>query len=65
MQFLRSQLENTSANCLSDEGTESVEVALQCLETAYSVSNDNKELAVSKPLYEIFVDGIGDQAVSI
>ena len=63
VQFLRSQLD--SSNSLTDEGTESVEVALQCIETAYSISPDNKELAVNKSLYDIFVEGVGDQIVSL
>lgn len=54
VQFLRSQLENASSSGLQEEGIESVEVAMQCLETAYGVTQGNSELAVSRSLYEIF-----------
>nr|XP_045585444.1 small glutamine-rich tetratricopeptide repeat-containing protein alpha-like isoform X1 [Procambarus clarkii] len=55
IQFLQSQLEGgTGGSNLSEEGIESVEVAVQCLETAYGVSLSQNDLAVSKSLYQIF-----------
>ncbi|MCL4133089.1 UNVERIFIED_CONTAM: hypothetical protein GTU68_058093, partial [Idotea baltica] len=64
IQFLKNQLETSgSSSSLSEEGAESVEVALQCLETAYGISQDSSHLAVSTPLYEIFQDAIKDEVI--
>ncbi|KAG7161912.1 Small glutamine-rich tetratricopeptide repeat-containing protein alpha-like, partial [Homarus americanus] len=57
IQFLQSQLERgAGGGGLTEEGVESVEVAVQCLETAYGVSLSQSDLAVSKSLYQIFSD---------
>jgi len=58
VQFLRSQLEDATSSGLQEEGIESVEVAMQCLETAYGVSQENSELAVSRTLYDIFSEAM-------
>ncbi|XP_051967866.1 small glutamine-rich tetratricopeptide repeat-containing protein alpha-like [Xyrauchen texanus] len=51
VQFLHDQL---SSGGLSTDAQESLEVAIQCLETAFGVSMGNKSLAVSQTLPEIF-----------
>ncbi|CAN7976020.1 small glutamine-rich tetratricopeptide repeat-containing protein beta [Ixodes scapularis] len=54
VQFLRQQLQTAD---LSSDAKESVEVAVQCLETAYGVSIDdlsNDSLLVSRTLLDIF-----------
>lgn len=62
IQFLQSQLEGgASENGLTEEGVESVEVALQCLETAYGVSVAQRELALPTPLYQIFSEATKGQ----
>uniref|UniRef100_A0A023FVG0 Putative secreted protein n=1 Tax=Amblyomma parvum TaxID=251391 RepID=A0A023FVG0_AMBPA len=58
VQFLRQQLQTAD---LSADAKESVEVAVQCLETAYGVSLEdlsNESLVVSRPLLEIFGDAL-------
>ncbi|XP_066979962.1 small glutamine-rich tetratricopeptide repeat-containing protein alpha-like isoform X2 [Macrobrachium rosenbergii] len=57
LQFLQSQLEGGAVeNGLTEEGVESVEVALQCLETAYGVSLAQNELALPRSLYQMFAE---------
>lgn len=57
IQFLQSQLDGgTDGGGLTEEGVESVEVAVQCLETAYGVSLAQTELAPHRPLLEIFAE---------
>ncbi|KAM3876449.1 small glutamine-rich tetratricopeptide repeat-containing protein alpha [Diretmus argenteus] len=51
IQFLHDQLHNGD---LSSDAQESLEVAVQCLETAFEVSTDDKSLAVTQTLPEIF-----------
>lgn len=64
IQFLQSQLEGgTGGGGLSEEGTESVEVAIQCLETAYGVSAAQSDLAVSKSLFQIFSEAIKGEPI--
>ncbi|XP_049515175.1 small glutamine-rich tetratricopeptide repeat-containing protein beta isoform X2 [Dermacentor silvarum] len=56
VQFLRQQLQTAD---LSADAKESVEVAVQCLETAYGVSPEdlsNESLVVSRSLLDIFRD---------
>lgn len=66
LQFLQSQLDKgTNSGSLTEEGVESVEVAIQCLETAYGVSLAQSDLAVSRSLYQIFADGTKDEIVSL
>lgn len=65
IQFLQSHLEEGTGGGggLTEEGVESVEVAIQCLETAYGVSLARSELAVSRSLYQIFEDGTRGERV--
>ncbi|XP_068175955.1 small glutamine-rich tetratricopeptide repeat-containing protein alpha [Antennarius striatus] len=51
IQFLHDQLQSGG---LSSGAQESLEVAVQCLETAFEVSTDDKSLAVTMTLPEIF-----------
>uniref|UniRef100_S4R649 Small glutamine rich tetratricopeptide repeat co-chaperone alpha n=1 Tax=Petromyzon marinus TaxID=7757 RepID=S4R649_PETMA len=59
--FLNEQLR---AGTLSEDATESLEVATQCLETAFGVSAADSHLAVSRPLLDIFVEATQDEPVS-
>ncbi|KAA0707891.1 Small glutamine-rich tetratricopeptide repeat-containing protein alpha [Triplophysa tibetana] len=51
IQFLHDQM---SSGSLSSDAQESLEVAIQCLETAFGVSVEDQSLAVSQTLPEIF-----------
>jgi len=51
LKFLSAEMESTD---LSDDAKESLEVASQCLQSAYSLTLEDKHLTVSKPLDEIF-----------
>ncbi|XP_063770360.1 small glutamine-rich tetratricopeptide repeat-containing protein alpha [Pseudophryne corroboree] len=51
IQYLHDQLHNGG---LSSDAQESLEVAIQCLETAFDVSTDDQSLAVSETLPELF-----------
>ncbi|XP_070599129.1 small glutamine-rich tetratricopeptide repeat-containing protein alpha [Erythrolamprus reginae] len=51
IEFLQGQLQHGG---LSADAQESLEVAIQCLETAFGVSVDDKGLAISQKLPEIF-----------
>ncbi|KAG7456795.1 hypothetical protein MATL_G00239580 [Megalops atlanticus] len=51
IQFLHDQLNSGS---LSSDAQESLEVAIQCLETAFGVSTEDQSLAVPQSLPEIF-----------
>ncbi|KAM7287632.1 small glutamine-rich tetratricopeptide repeat-containing protein beta [Ixodes scapularis] len=64
VQFLRQQLQTAD---LSSDAKESVEVAVQCLETAYGVSIDdlsNDSLLVSRTLLDIFREVVVQEHVS-
>lgn len=51
MQFLNEQLGN---NELTDDAKESIEVAIQCLETAFNINPVDGSLPSKKPLLDIF-----------
>lgn len=51
LKFVASEMEQ---NELSDDAKESLEVASQCLQSAYALNLDDKHLAVTKSLEEIF-----------
>jgi len=53
IQFCNKELQS---NDLSDDAKESLEVASQCLQSAYSLTPEDKHLEVSKPLETIFQD---------
>uniref|UniRef100_A0A096MEE5 Small glutamine-rich tetratricopeptide repeat-containing protein beta n=1 Tax=Poecilia formosa TaxID=48698 RepID=A0A096MEE5_POEFO len=55
VQFLRDQTHRSALN--SDE-QESLEVAIQCLETTFKISSSDCHLAVSQPLREIFLNAL-------
>uniref|UniRef100_A0A914GW27 SGTA homodimerisation domain-containing protein n=1 Tax=Globodera rostochiensis TaxID=31243 RepID=A0A914GW27_GLORO len=59
IQFLRQKV---SSNQCTDDQIEGLEVAVQCLETAFSVSDKNYAFQPSKPLTEIFkaAEGLPD-----
>jgi len=56
IQFLRQKV---SANQMTDEQIEGLEVAVQCLETAFDVSDKNYAFQSSKPLLDIFTTAEG------
>ncbi|GAB0200817.1 small glutamine-rich tetratricopeptide repeat-containing protein alpha [Grus japonensis] len=58
IQFLHDQLQNGG---LSPDAQESLEVAIQCLETAFGVSMEDQGLAVSQTLPEIFEAAVGKE----
>uniref|UniRef100_A0A8C6YRA7 Small glutamine-rich tetratricopeptide repeat-containing protein alpha n=1 Tax=Nothoprocta perdicaria TaxID=30464 RepID=A0A8C6YRA7_NOTPE len=58
IQFLHDQLQNGG---LSPDAQESLEVAIQCLETAFGVSMEDQDLAVSRTLPEIFEAAAGKE----
>ncbi|KAM9331452.1 small glutamine-rich tetratricopeptide repeat-containing protein alpha [Gastrophryne carolinensis] len=51
IQYLQAQLQNGG---LTSDAQESLEVAIQCLETAFEVSMEDQSLAVSETLPELF-----------
>jgi len=53
VQFCQQELQ---AEDLSDDAKESLEVASQCLQSAYALNTEDKHLEVSKPLTAIFQD---------
>ncbi|KAF4082738.1 hypothetical protein AMELA_G00154940 [Ameiurus melas] len=55
VQFLRDQTRSGSLN--SDE-QESLEVAIQCLETTFKIRSSDGQLAVPQPLVEIFLNAL-------
>ena len=54
--FLNDQMHNGG---LSSDAVESLEVAIQCLESAYGVSGSDESLRPSIPLLDIFQDVTG------
>ncbi|XP_061834323.2 small glutamine-rich tetratricopeptide repeat-containing protein alpha [Nerophis lumbriciformis] len=61
IRYLHEQLESGN---LSSGAQESLEVAVQCLETAFEVSKDDQSLAVPLTLPEIFVATVGKSQVN-
>ncbi|XP_031803932.1 small glutamine-rich tetratricopeptide repeat-containing protein alpha isoform X2 [Sarcophilus harrisii] len=61
IQFLHDQLHHGG---LSPDAQESLEVAIQCLETAFGVTVEDRDLAVSKTLPEIFEAATGKKDMS-
>ncbi|KAI1289984.1 Small glutamine-rich tetratricopeptide repeat-containing protein alpha [Halotydeus destructor] len=60
VQFLGDQI---SSSELSQDSKESLEVAIQCLESAYEVSSSDAHLLPSKTLTEIFSEAVKDEPV--
>ncbi|KAF5886331.1 small glutamine-rich tetratricopeptide repeat-containing protein beta, partial [Clarias magur] len=55
VQFLRDQ---TRSGTLSSDQQESLEVAIQCLETTFKISSSDDQLAAPQPLREIFLNAL-------
>uniref|UniRef100_A0A3Q3WC65 Small glutamine-rich tetratricopeptide repeat-containing protein beta n=1 Tax=Mola mola TaxID=94237 RepID=A0A3Q3WC65_MOLML len=55
VQFLRDQ---THCGALNSDEQESLEVAIQCLETTFKISSSDCHLAVPQPLTEIFLNSL-------
>uniref|UniRef100_A0A671X6F9 Small glutamine-rich tetratricopeptide repeat-containing protein beta n=1 Tax=Sparus aurata TaxID=8175 RepID=A0A671X6F9_SPAAU len=55
VQFLRDQ---THCGALNSDEQESLEVAIQCLETTFKISSSDCHLAVPQPLREIFLNSL-------
>uniref|UniRef100_A0A3Q3K6Y9 Small glutamine-rich tetratricopeptide repeat-containing protein beta n=1 Tax=Monopterus albus TaxID=43700 RepID=A0A3Q3K6Y9_MONAL len=55
VQFLRDQ---THCGALNSDEQESLEVAIQCLETTFKISSSDCHLAVPQPLREIFLNAL-------
>uniref|UniRef100_A0A3Q0R0K3 Small glutamine-rich tetratricopeptide repeat-containing protein beta n=1 Tax=Amphilophus citrinellus TaxID=61819 RepID=A0A3Q0R0K3_AMPCI len=55
VQFLRDQ---THCGTLNSDEQESLEVAIQCLETTFKISSSDCHLAVPQPLREIFLNAL-------
>uniref|UniRef100_A0A673CKE7 Small glutamine-rich tetratricopeptide repeat-containing protein beta n=1 Tax=Sphaeramia orbicularis TaxID=375764 RepID=A0A673CKE7_9TELE len=55
VQFLRDQ---THCGALNSDEQESLEVAIQCLETTFKISSSDCHLAVPQPLTEIFLNAL-------
>ncbi|XP_069556995.1 small glutamine-rich tetratricopeptide repeat-containing protein beta isoform X1 [Brachyistius frenatus] len=55
VQFLRDQ---THCGALNSDEQESLEVAIQCLETTFKISSGDCHLAVPQPLTEIFLNSL-------
>ncbi|XP_048415434.1 small glutamine-rich tetratricopeptide repeat-containing protein alpha-like [Stegostoma tigrinum] len=62
IQFLRDQLQSGD---LTSDAQESLEVAIQCLETAFGISTDNEDLAVSRTLPEIFTAAVKEEIPNV
>ena len=64
VQFLGDQTSDTNDQ-LTPDAKESLEVAIQCLESAYSVSSSDAHLLPSKTLVQIFTDGVKGEPVQV
>ncbi|TRY82612.1 hypothetical protein DNTS_032565 [Danionella cerebrum] len=62
IQFLHDQL---SSGDLSSDAQESLEVAIQCMETSFGISVEDKDLAVSQSLSEIFASATELECTSL
>ena len=62
IQFCQQELQ---ANDLSDDAKESLEVASQCLQSAYALNVEDKHLEVSKTLENIFQEATKNEPVSV
>ena len=61
IQFCQKELQ---AEDLSDDAKESLEVASQCLQSAYALNTEDKHLEVSKSLPAIFQEATKNEPVS-
>ena len=61
VQFLNSEL---GSEHISEDAKEGLEVASQCLQTAYCMAPEDTHLEVSRPLFDIFLDATKNEPVS-
>jgi hypothetical protein len=61
VQFLNSEL---GSDHISEDAKEGLEVASQCLQTAYCMAPEDTHLEVSRPLFDIFLDATKNEPVS-
>ena len=61
IQFLNREM---ASDEMSEDAKESLEVASQCLQTAFSFSTEDVHLEVSKPLEQIFNDATHNEPVN-
>ena len=61
IQFLQDEIKS---DALSDDAKESLEVASQCLQSAYALTTEDKHLATSSNLQTIFQQAVKDEPVS-
>ena len=61
VQFLNNEL---GSDHISEDAKEGLEVASQCLQTAYCMAPEDTHLEVSKPLFDIFADATKNEPVS-
>ena len=62
IQFCQEELQSDG---LSDDAKESLEVASQCLQSAYALNVEDKHLEVSKTLENIFLEATKNEPVSL
>ena len=62
VQFLNKELGNED---ISDDAKESLEVASQCLQTAYCLAPEDTHLEVSKGLEDIFISATKNEPVNL
>ena len=62
IQFCQGELQSDS---LSEDAKESLEVASQCLQSAYALNAEDKHVEVSKTLETIFQDATKNEPVSL
>ena len=61
VQFLNGEL---GSDLISEDAKEGLEVASQCLQTAYCMASEDTHLEVSRTLFDIFVDATKNEPVS-
>ena len=61
VQFLNTEL---NSDDISEDAKESLEVASQCLQTAYCLAPEDTHLEVSQPLTELFRSATQNEPVS-
>ena len=60
VQFLNNEL---ASDHISEDAKEGLEVASQCLQTAYCMAPEDTHLEVSTPLFDIFVNATKNEPV--
>ena len=61
VQFLNSEL---GSDHISEDAKEELELASQCVQTAYCMAPEDTHLEFSRPLFDIFVDATKNEPVS-